>query len=313
VYDLPPGLNAEQPHEGPPQWQFYSTLWQYFERSGHLTTDASEADFFFVPVAQFVKSGWSYGNILLGLRYVIEAHPWFNASGGADHILYCVSDYGCSGFANYPGVERVHFLTHWGSTAKDVRYANTCLFCGPSYTPGKDVVIPDDGYMLERGEMKVGPPQRNGKRSTLIFFYGSGTSAVRQALFKQPWRNAQNVIVGGDEVEPGRIMGTSHSHNLTHEMDRARFCLVPPGAGFTNRGTLAVLRGCIPVTIGDNIEHPWTGLLDWSTFSLHVAEAELGSLLDKVSAVSREEEERMRDKLFVRPLHKIGRTAVGSI
>ncbi len=66
----------------------------------------------------------------------------------------------------------------------------------------------------------------------------------------------------------------------TYELDYAtsKFCLGPPGAGNGKRSTLAAVMGCIPVLIGDGIYQPFEPQLDWSRFSVTVAEEDIPRL-----------------------------------
>jgi len=287
VYNLPPGFNALRQHgrgtdDGDPAYSW----WRWLGNSPHLTTDASEADYFFLPVTPFARPTMSHGALLLALRHVMETQPYFNASAGRDHLLMCPWDFGCTWIAGYPGFQNVRYLTLWGMKVRDKRYSSSCELCGVPYTPGKDVVIPD----WKENDFKA-TPHHDSLRSVLLFFWGTTTSEVRAAVFRQPWRDAPGVLVGGDKPDG------PHLRPLDVEMDAARFCLVLPGAGYTTRGTLAILRGCIPVLVGDNIAQPFHTVLDYSHFSISVPESDLPRMMDILAAVSFEEERRMRGAL----------------
>jgi hypothetical protein len=93
-------------------------------------------------------------------------------------------------------------------------------------------------------------------------------------------------------------------------MDLSRFCLVPPGAGYTTRGSLGITRGCIPVFLDDHIEHPFCEYfaslgVGCDTFSLRVPEAELPRIPEILANVSFEREHMMRGALLAMRRHFI--------
>lgn len=281
VYDLPPGFGAWRGSSSWGEDDLALYFWRRLGASAHITTDPAQADLFFVPVTPFSGAEMSHGALLLALRHVAEAHPWFNASGGADHLLACPWDFGCTWIAGYPGVGRTRFLTHWGVNATDARYSGDCPTCAPPYVAGKDVVVPD---MKER-PYKRAPPS-GAPRATLLFFWGLPTSALRAAALNQSWATAPGVLVGGGTIR-----------DLAAEMDAARFCLTLPGAGYTTRGSLAVTRGCIPVLVGDNITQPLEEVFTYDDFSVRVPEARLANLLELLAEVTPEREAAMRARL----------------
>ena len=181
VYPLPPGFNQLRPRIAMERNLPYE-FWRRLSRSEHETTDPANADLFFVPVS--AMGVVSHGVVLLALRYVAETWPYFNASSGANHVVLCPWDFGCSWLSGYPEVARVRFVTHWGLTKKSSVYANDCLLCGPSYVPSKDIVAPD---MME-GVFKFAAPQ-TVPRTTLLFFSGSQSTILRTRIFQSTLRS----------------------------------------------------------------------------------------------------------------------------
>ena len=279
VYDLPLGFNQLRPRIALGRNTPY-LFWKRLATSGYVTTNASEADYFFVPVS--AMGVISHGVILLALRHVAETWPYFNASRGRDHLVIAPWDFGASWVSGYPVTERVRFMSHWGLTEKDSRYANgpTCAMCGPSYVPGKDFVVPD---MLESNFAHQ--PPSNVERTTLIYFSGAPTCKLREQL-----------LALGEEVNRSDVVIVrGAARNMAQEMDASRFCLAPPGAGYGTRASLAVTRGCIPVLLGDNIAPVYDGYLDWKTYALRIAEADIPRVVAIIEAVPLEEEKRLRD------------------
>jgi len=276
VYDLPPGLNALRPRVGMGDRNTAYELWRRLVLSSHYTTDASEADLFFLPVAPMGRV--PHGVVLWAQAWASQALPYWNATQGRDHFVVCAFDFGCSGIAGFPQLRNLRFVSHWGLTAEDKRYSQPCPLCGPSYAPGKDAVIPD---MIEAAAARR--PRSAVPRTALLFFSGGPTSAVRKALFAATEGDAD-----------ARML---HGHvGLAAEMDAARFCAAPPGAGFGSRGSLAVARGCIPVLLGDGIEQAYAGWLDWARFSVRIADADVNRTMQLLRAIPAGEEARLREE-----------------
>ena len=93
-------------------------------------------------------------------------------------------------------------------------------------------------------------------------------------------------VAGVRLLDIGRI-------DLAAEMDRSVFCLGLPGAGFGTRAVLAVIRGCIPVLVGDNIAQPFENLLDWTSFSIRVPEALLDGVYELLVSINETDRQRM--------------------
>lgn len=286
VYPLPPGFNQLRPRIAMERNTPYK-FWHRLSRSEYETTDPDQASLFFLPVS--AMGVVSHGVILLALRHVAETWPYFNASGGADHVVVCPWDFGCSWLSGYPEAAHVRFVSHWGLKVKSKIYANDCPFCGPSYVPKKDVVVPDT---MEE-PFKLAPPHLT-PRNTLLFFSGSRSSALRTRVFEASWRNATGVRV----LEGGGA-------DLAREMDAAEFCLGLPGAGFGTRAVLAIVRGCIPVVVGDNIAQPFEDQLNWSLFSVSVPEAKLKNVYNLVVKIDEETRVKLREACAAHKHHFI--------
>ena len=61
-------------------------------------------------------------------------------------------------------------------------------------------------------------------------------------------------------------------------MRAATFCGAFPGDGWSGGISSAIFAGCVPLIISDGIELPFENVLDYSRFSLRVAEADIPRL-----------------------------------
>ena len=79
----------------------------------------------------------------------------------------------------------------------------------------------------------------------------------------------------------------SRSPDYHLEISRSVFCLCPLGwAPWSPRIVEAVIFGCVPVIIADDIALPYSHLIDWPRISIRVPEKDvgrLGKILDNVS------------------------------
>ena len=65
------------------------------------------------------------------------------------------------------------------------------------------------------------------------------------------------------------------------------FCGAFPGDGWSGGVSSAVLAGCVPVIVMDGIEMPFENVLDYSSFSIRLTEAQLPQLPHLLRAVPR--------------------------
>ena len=79
-------------------------------------------------------------------------------------------------------------------------------------------------------------------------------------------------------VHPREGMGsrekaTKYAKTYREDFLNSKFCLCPPGwATWTPRLYEALLLGCVPVVVADDNALPYARTLDYSKFSVHIAE-----------------------------------------
>ncbi len=75
------------------------------------------------------------------------------------------------------------------------------------------------------------------------------------------------------EVETFNQRVGSRFANVSTSCHRMRLCGVSvSGDGWSARAEDAVLHGCIPVVIMDNVDPIFTNILDWESFSIRIPE-----------------------------------------
>ncbi|GAX80495.1 hypothetical protein CEUSTIGMA_g7933.t1 [Chlamydomonas eustigma] len=256
-------------------------------------------------------------NLLLKLKRYIEAtYPYWNRSQGKDHIWLALHDEGACWFPTEI-YENSVILTHWGRT--DLDHQSNTAYSRDNYsmplshpewmpedwrkihqghacfTPGKDLVLPSFKWPAhyQHSPLIGATPM---KRDILLFFKGDVglrreawySRGIRQRLHRlsqqQGWRTKYNIWIGASEE-----IGDGYSVFLA----RSKFCLVAPGDGWSSRAEDAMLHGCIPVIIMDEVQTIYETLLNWPSFSIRMNERDLDKLPEILLSVSGEKVAKM--------------------
>ena len=300
VYELPSLYNEEQlliNRRHPPRiWDpncttnFYSAEYsfhQFLLQSGCRTLDPKEADFFYVPVYSCCFLINNHPNNLTktaafhqsALGHIRNQYPFFNDSGGRDHVWAFTQGFGGQLFGNWRLIKNSIFLVHNGQFTKD------------EFTPHKDISIPPDlmGYNFS-SYFELEPWQRPRKQ-WLAHFGGTVLSMSlvdeRGALYS---KGVRQYIKQHFSSDPDfRITGTRVS-NYTQDMMASTFCLCPEGWHAWNpRPYQAVLLGCIPVLLSEELEMAFEELVDYSRFMLRVRPADTAHLKAILQSISQTE------------------------
>eukprot|EP00798_Chlamydomonas_sp_ICE-L_P024846 gene24846-10500_t len=113
---------------------------------------------------------------------------------------------------------------------------------------------------------------------------------------------AQLLKVASVEVERSpmgtRCHAAARSAQATVKvLSHTRFCLAPTGGGHGHRQILVAFSGCVPLLIGDYVLQPFEPELDWTRFSVTVAQADIPQLHDILGAVTDEQHTAMKRNL----------------
>ncbi|GIL48810.1 hypothetical protein Vafri_5227 [Volvox africanus] len=257
------------------------------------------------------------------MRWLNATFPWFARRGGRDHIWLTATDEGaCCVFKDvWPGI----FLSHWGRTEfphtsgsqyhadnygsgishrdHDGEWLDLTSRTHACFDPKKDLVVPAFKRSEHfRSSPYVGAPP--AERNIFLFFRGDLRLApgqdpeckysrcIRQTLYnrslEENWREKYNVLLGDHATVQG---------DYSSLLSRSLFCLVAPGDGWSPRLEDAVLHGCIPVIIMDQVQAVFESILDMPSFSVRIAQKDMLNIISILKALSADQVQKMQDNL----------------
>ncbi|KAG2501891.1 hypothetical protein HYH03_000389 [Edaphochlamys debaryana] len=277
---------------------------------------------YFWPIMGYADHPWyhsPYGfRVMHGANLVREVHEWVKTAlpywkrrGGRDHIWLFAADEGAC-WAPTEIFNTSIMLTHWGRM--DLNHTSNTAYLAdnyngplapeflpwkgldfqehikghPCYDPKKDLVIPawkpPDHY--KQSPLMGAPPV---ERDILLYFRGEVGSnrlehysrKIRQRMFKlayeNKWWDKHKILIGAS----GQV-GGSYSEQLA----RSKFCLVAPGDGWSTRAEDAIVHGCVPLIVMDEVHGVYESILDYASFSIRIRESALEAVPDILNAVT---------------------------
>jgi hypothetical protein len=316
-------------------------LHEWLLASPHRTLDPSIADWFFVPVyatcamvtAIFetpqtrpmpkYRTALASRLYVRALDHIRNAWPYWDASGGVDHIwAFGYDEGGC--FA--PAALRPSMIiSHWGNTmTKHNRCTTTydadrwdppvdpptglplssLIGAHACYDPHKDLVLPSFRELTTF--LPPEPAVLRKRRDALFFFSGDlGSPAgardagphvsakyslgIRQAVYRAvaAANDSDAQVVGHIPKDWWHVQYHAKMHNAT-------FCGAFPGDGWSGGISSAIFAGCVPVIIMDGIEMPFENVLEYSAFSMRIAEVDVPQLVSILRAVPKARIEQLQ-------------------
>ncbi|GKV02585.1 hypothetical protein SLEP1_g15007 [Rubroshorea leprosula] len=207
------------------------------------------------------------------ITVVAEKYPYWNRSGGADHFLVSCHDW-------VPDVSGLNpeFYT------RVLCNANT----SEGFQPKGDVSIPE----IKVPPNKLRSPHQDippSKRFILAFFAGGAHGHIRKILFEH-WKEKDI------EVQVYGYLSTEIDYFTL--MARSRFCLCPSGYEVASpRVVSAIVTGCVPVIISDYYALPFSDVLRWDKFSIHIPSAKIPEIKTILKRIPMKKYLKMRERV----------------
>ncbi|XP_043716558.1 probable glycosyltransferase At5g03795 isoform X1 [Telopea speciosissima] len=251
------------------------------ENRQFVTRDPKKAHLFYLPyssrqleLALYVPDSHNLRPLSKYLRdyvnMIAAKYPFWNRNRGSDHFLVACHDWG-------PYTVTEH---------KELRRNAIKALCNADlsegiFVAGKDVSLPETTIRNPRKPLRYVGGRRVSQRPILAFFAGNMHGRVRPILLKH-W---------SDKDEDMRIYGplpisVSRKMSYVEHMKSSRFCICPMGYEVNSpRIVEAFYYECVPVIIADNFVPPFNEVLDWSAFSVIVAEKDIANLKEILLAI----------------------------
>ncbi|KAK9145991.1 hypothetical protein Sjap_005894 [Stephania japonica] len=251
------------------------------ENRQFVTRDPARAHLFYLPYsarqlqhALYVPNSHNIKPLSIFLRNYVKMlaakYPFWNRTRGTDHFLVACHDWG------------PYTLTQHAELTKNTIKA----LCNADVSEGifvaqKDVSLPETTIRRPRKPLRNIGGKRVSQRPILAFFAGNMHGRVRPKLLHY-WRDKdEDMKIYGPL--PNRI---SRKMSYVEHMKSSRFCLCPMGYEVNSPRIIeAIYYECVPVIIADNFVLPLNEVLDWSTFSVAVAEKDIPYLKKILMAI----------------------------
>ncbi|XP_008238441.1 PREDICTED: probable glycosyltransferase At5g03795 [Prunus mume] len=251
------------------------------ENRQFVTRDPEKAHLFYLPysmrqlgMALYVPNSHNMKPLSIFLRdytnTIAAKYPFWNRTHGSDHFLVACHDWG-----------------PYTLTAHEELTKNTIkALCNADTSEGifvarKDVSLPETTIRTPRRPLRNVGGFRVSQRPLLAFFAGNMHGRVRPTLLKL-WR---------DKHEDMKIYGplplrVSRKMSYIQHMKSSKFCICPMGYEVNSPRIIeSIYYECVPVIIADNFPLPLSDVLDWSKFSVAVAEKDIPKLREILVAI----------------------------
>ncbi|KAG0485622.1 hypothetical protein HPP92_009495 [Vanilla planifolia] len=259
-----------------------------------VVKDPNRAHLFYLPysahrleLALYVSGSHDMKPLSIFLRNYVHKisskYPFWNRTRGSDHFLVACHDWG-------PYTTTLH---------SELRKNSIKALCNADtsegiFIRGKDVSLPETSIRMPRRPLRQIGGRPVSQRGILAFFAGNMHGRVRPILLEH-WGNGKDKDMRVYGPLPNSI---SRKTSYIEHMKSSRFCICPMGFEVNSpRIVEAIYYECVPVIIADNFVLPFDEVLDWSAFSLVVAEKDIPKLKDILLGVSMEKYLRMQESV----------------
>lgn len=141
--------------------------------------------------------------------------------------------------------------------------------------------MPETTIRTPRKPLRNVGGKRVSQRPILAFFAGNMHGRVRPILLKH-WNDKDDDI----RVYGPLPLRVSRKMTYIQHMKSSKYCICPMGYEVNSPRIIeAIYYECVPVIIADNFVLPFSEFLDWSAFSVVVAEKDIPKLKEILTAI----------------------------
>ncbi|KAH0860407.1 hypothetical protein HID58_088668, partial [Brassica napus] len=204
-------------------------------------------------------------------EHISSKYPFFNRTGGADHFLVACHDW------------TRHHMEHCIKAL-----CNADVTAG--FKIGRDISLPETYVRAAKNPLRDLGGKPPSQRRILAFYAGSMHGYLRTILL-QHWKDKDP-----DMRIYGRMpLGVASKMNYIDQMKSSKYCLCPKGYEVNSpRVVESIFYECVPVIISDNFVPPFFEVLDWSAFSVIVAEKDIPRLKEILMSIPEEKYVKMQ-------------------
>ncbi|MBA0718017.1 hypothetical protein Golax_005787 [Gossypium laxum] len=289
VYELPSKYNKKILQKDPRclSHMFAAEIFmhRFLLSSPVRTLNPEEADWFYTPIyatCDLTPTGLplpfkSPRMVRSAIQLISSSWPYWNRTEGADHFFVVPHDFGaCFHYQEEKAIERGILPILWRATLVQTfgQRNHVCLNEGsitiPPYAPPQKM------------QARQIPPDT--PRSIFVYFRGLfyDVNNDPEGGYYASGRGARAAVWENFKSNPLFDISTEHPTTYYEDMQRAIFCLCPLGwAPWSPRLVEAVVFGCIPVIIADDIVLPFADAIPWEEIGVFVAEEDVPKL-DKI-------------------------------
>ncbi|XP_031279772.1 probable glycosyltransferase At5g11130 [Pistacia vera] len=210
---------------------------------------------------------------------VSTKYPYWNRSSGADHFLVSCHDWAPDVSAAHPDLYKNFIRVLCNANSSE------------GFKPARDVSLPE--IYMRRGSLKPTvhlSQEASYNRSIFAFFAGGAHGYVRKQLFYF-WKGK------ADEIQVHEYL--PKPLNYAQLMHQSKFCPCPSGHEVASpRVVESIFSGCVPVIISDHYVLPFSDVLDWSKFSVHIPVAKIPQLKKILQGISEDEYTEMQKRVL---------------
>ncbi|PKA63874.1 putative glycosyltransferase [Apostasia shenzhenica] len=245
--------------------------------------EPNEAHLFYLPYsarqleeALYKPNSHDMKPLLVFLKNYVDMlsvkYPFWNRTKGADHFIVACHDWG-------PYTTKLH---------DEFRKNTIKALCNADisegvFIRGKDVSLPETSIRMPQKPLKDIGGKRVSRRPFLAFFAGNAHHGRVRPILLDCWSGKDESMRIYGQL-PSKI---SNTMSYIQHMKSSKYCICPMGYEVNSpRIVEAIYYECVPVIIADNFVLPFEEVLNWSAFSIVIAEKDIPKLKDILARIS---------------------------